>query len=116
MGLYAQVLTTLDPSLCNLFCSKNIPTAENEFTGQNWQRANVPEVDPLLEAVDNDLDEEVRAQSGKEADAILAENMVSLPLDPLPNILLWSDNILGPVEDNPILGPFWKMNLWGLSG
>ena len=48
--------------------------------------------------------------------AILAENVVSIPLDPLPNILLWSDNILGPVEDNPVLGPFHTMHLWGLAG
>jgi peptide/nickel transport system substrate-binding protein len=116
LGLYAQVLTTLDPSLCNLFCSKNIPSEENDFTGQNWQRANVPEVDPLLETVDNSLDEEERSAAGKEADAILAENVVSLPLDPLPNILLWSDDILGPVEDNPVLGPFAMMHLWGLAG
>lgn len=115
LGLYAQVLTTLDPSLCNTFCSKNIPTAENEFAGQNWQRVNIPEVDSLLETVDNDLDEAARAAAGKEADAILAENVVSIPLDPLPNILLWSDDILGPVEDNPVLGPFHLMHLWGLA-
>ena len=116
LGLYAQVLTTLDPSLCNLFCSKNIPSEENSFAGQNWQRANVPEVDPLLETVDNSLDDAERSEAGKEADAILAENVVSLPLDPLPNILLWSDDILGPVEDNPVLGPFHLMHLWGLAG
>jgi peptide/nickel transport system substrate-binding protein len=115
LGLYAQVLTTLDPSLCNLFCSKNIPSEENQFGGQNWQRVDVPEVDPLLETVDNSLDEEERSQAGKDADAVLAENMVSLPLDPLPNILLWSDDILGPVADNPVLGPFSQLNLWGLA-
>jgi peptide/nickel transport system substrate-binding protein len=116
LGLYAQVLTTLDPSLCNLFCSKNIPSEENQFAGQNWQRVNIPELDPLLETVDNSLDEEERSTAGKEADAIMAENAISIPLDPLPNILLWSDNILGPVEDNPVLGPFHKMHLWGLAG
>ena len=115
MGLYAQVLTTLDPNTCTLFCSANIPSEANEFSGQNWQRVNIPEADPLMAAVDNDLDEEVRASSGKEADAILAENAVSIPMDPLPNILLWSDAVVGPVEDNPILGPFWRMNEWGVS-
>lgn len=115
LGLYAQVLTTLDPSTCNLFCSKNIPSDENEFSGQNWQRVNVPELDPLLETLDTSLDEAERAQAGKDADAVMAENMVSLPLDPLPNILLWSNNIVGPVADNPILGPFANMNEWGLA-
>jgi hypothetical protein len=41
--------------------------------------------------------------------------MISLPLDPLPNILLWS-NVVGPVDDNGILGPFHNMNEWGLDG
>jgi peptide/nickel transport system substrate-binding protein len=116
LGLYAQVLTTLDPSLCGLFCSKNIPTEANSFAGQNWQRVNIPELDPLLETVEGSLDEDARSAAGKEADAVMAENVISIPLDPLPNILLWSDNILGPVEDNPILGPFHLMNLWGLAG
>jgi peptide/nickel transport system substrate-binding protein len=116
MALYAQVLTAIDPSLCNIFCSKNIPSEENDFSGQNWTRTEVPEMDPLLETVDNSLDDDERAEAQREADGIMAENMVSLPLDPLPNILLWSDNIEGPVQDNPILGPFYNMNEWGLAG
>ena len=38
IALYAQVLTSLYPSGCNLFCSKNIPTAANQFSGNNWTR------------------------------------------------------------------------------
>jgi peptide/nickel transport system substrate-binding protein len=41
--------------------------------------------------------------------------MVSLPLDPLPNILLWSETVVGPVSDNPVLGPFWQLSQWGLA-
>jgi peptide/nickel transport system substrate-binding protein len=114
LSLYAQVLTSLDPGLCNLFCSKNIPTQANNFSGQNWQRVNIAALDPLLEKVDVSLDDDERAAAQKQADRIMAENMVSLPLDPLPNILLWSKKIVGPVGDNPILGPFHNLNLWGL--
>lgn len=116
MGLYAQVATSLDPSLCNLFCSKNIPSAANSNSGQNWQRVNIPALDPLLADVDSNLDQAAREASGKKADAIMAENVISLPLDPLPNILLWSDKVKGPVADNPIFGPFVDMNKWGLAG
>ncbi|HMJ75416.1 MAG TPA: ABC transporter substrate-binding protein, partial [Iamia sp.] len=115
LGLYAQVLTSLDPSNCNLFCSKNIPSAENEFSGQNWTRTNIPDIDPLLETVESSLDEEERQAAGAEAQDLLAENVASLPVDPLPNILLWSDAILGPVGDNAILGPFNNMQNWGLE-
>ena len=41
---------------------------------------------------------------------------MSFPLDPLPNILLWSNNIEGDVADNPIHGPFNMMHTWGLAG
>ena len=115
LGLYAQVATTLDPITPTLFLSSNIPSEENNFSGQNWQRVNIPDLDPLLLTLQNSLDDEERAEAGKEADAILAENAVSIPLDPLPNILLWTDNIAGPVADNPIHGPFNDMHKWGLA-
>ncbi len=116
LGLYAQVLTSLDPSNCNLFCSKNIPTAENEFSGQNWTRTDIEGLDELLETVEGNLDEAEREAAGAEAQDLLAENVASLPVDPLPNILLWNDTILGPVGDNAILGPFNNMQYWGVEG
>jgi peptide/nickel transport system substrate-binding protein len=115
LGLYAQVLTSLDPSNCNLFCSKNIPSAENEFSGQNWTRTDIEGLDDLLETVESSLDEDERQAAGAEAQDLLAESVGSLPVDPLPNILLWSDEILGPVGDNAILGPFNNMQNWGLA-
>lgn len=116
LGLYAQVLTSLDPSNCNLFCSKNIPSPENEFSGQNWTRTEIDGLDELLETVESSLDEDERQAAGAEAQDLLAEEVGSLPVDPLPNILLWSDNIVGPVADNAILGPFNNMQNWGLAG
>lgn len=115
LGLYAQVLTSLDPSNCNLFCSKNIPSAENDFSGQNWTRTEIEGLDELLETLESSLDEEERQEAGAAAQDLLAENVASLPIDPLPNILLWSDDIVGPVEDNAILGPFNNMHNWGLA-
>ena len=34
---------------------------------------------------------------------------MSLPLDPLPNILLWDKTVVGAVSDNAILGPWWNL-------
>ena len=115
MALYAQVMTGLDPTLCNIFCSKNVPSEENQQTGQNWTRTIVDGLDEPLETVDVELDREVQSEAQAEADEIMAEAMVSLPLDPLPNILLWSDDIVGPVEQNPIFGPFYNMEQWGVN-
>jgi len=115
MGLYAQVLTTLDPGRCNIFCSENIPSAANDNSGQNWTRTNVSDLDPLLSTVDTNLDDSARADANKQADQITADQVVTLPVDPLPNILLWSKGIVGPVSDNAVLGPFWNIEDWGLS-
>lgn len=116
LGLYAQVATSLRPAACTLFCSENIPSEENNFSGQNWQRVDIPEADPLMASLDTSTDEDEIAENGAAAAALLAENMISLPLDPLPNIFLWSDDIVGNVADNPILGPFADMHHWGLAG
>jgi len=115
MGLYAQVLTTLDPGRCLLFCSENIPSAANDNSGQNWTRTNVSDLDPLLTTVDTDLDDSARTEANKQADEITASNLITLPLDPLPNILLWSKGVVGPVSDNAVMGPFWNISEWGMT-
>jgi len=115
IGLYAQVLTAIDPGRCNIFCSENIPSAANDNSGQNWTRTNVTSLDPLLAQVDTELDDQARAAANKQADPITAEQMVTLPLDPLPNILLWSKTVVGPVSDNAILGPFWNLADLGIQ-
>ena len=115
LALYAQVLTTLEPGACTLFCSANIPSDANEQSGQNWTRTDLPDLDPDLEMLDTELDEAKRAEAGKSAMKGLASAVASLPLDPLPNILLWSDKVQGPVVDNPVMGPFYNMNQWGVK-
>jgi peptide/nickel transport system substrate-binding protein len=112
-ALYAQVATFVDPSLSNLFLSANIPSAANNNSGQNWQRVNIPALDPLLTSTDTESDEAKRIAASKAADKILADNAVSFPLDPLPNILLWSKKVVGPVADNPVLGPWWNLGSVG---
>jgi peptide/nickel transport system substrate-binding protein len=114
VALYAQVATFPDPGLSNIFVSTNIPTEANGNTGQNWQRVNVPELDPLLKSVDSEVDEAKRVTASLAADKVLAENAVSLPLDPLPNILLSSAKVNG-LKDNPVLGPFFSLNKVTLS-
>jgi peptide/nickel transport system substrate-binding protein len=116
LALYATVATFVAPGQCLLFCSKNIPSEANDFSGQNWTRTNVPELDPVLEELDRTLDDEERQKElGKEADRIGAENMISLPLDPLPNILIWDNTVVGDVGDNPVLGPFVNLHQLGVN-
>jgi len=106
------VVTDLDPGLCTLFCAKNIPTAANGTSGQNYTRTNIATLDPLLEAVDTNTNDAARAQASKAADRILAAQQVTLPLDPLPNIGVWSNHIGGVQGDNPVFAIFWNLSQW----
>jgi peptide/nickel transport system substrate-binding protein len=116
VGLYANVLTSFYPSNCNLFCSKNIPTAANGFSGNNWTRTNDADLDRLYGQVETELDDDTVARLNRQGDERLAEIAGILPLDPLPNILLTSDRVVGPVSDNPVMGPFWRLSEWGVRG
>ena len=76
-----------------------------EFTEQ-------PFVDPLLETVDTNTNDAARVQASKAADRILADQQVTLPLDPLPNIGVWSNHIGGVHGDNPVFAIFWNLSQW----
>jgi len=115
IALFANDLTSPTPGECNIFCSSNIPTPANGNSGNNWYRVNIPQLDTLLQTVDRSLDDQTRMQDAKQADDLMAQNQVSLPLDPLPDIVIWSKNIVGPVGDNSIEGPFWNMQDWGVK-
>jgi peptide/nickel transport system substrate-binding protein len=114
-AIYAQVLTVLDPGNCTLFCAKNIPTDANGNSGNNWTRTDVKKIDSLLNTVDSELNASKREKAAKDSDAAVADDVASLPIDPLPNILLWKKTVLGPVDENPIQGPFFNLNEWGIK-
>jgi peptide/nickel transport system substrate-binding protein len=115
LALYAQVSTFIIPGQCNLFCKKNIPTAANNNTGQNWTRTDIPDAEAPLLKGDTSLSQSELESSGKDADKLLAEANTSLPIDPLPNILIWKKTVVGDVSDNPILGPFHNLNEIGVQ-
>jgi peptide/nickel transport system substrate-binding protein len=115
LALYAQVLTFIVPGQCNLFCEKNIPSEANDNTGQNWTRTNIPGAEAPLLAGDRELDDAKLKSSGKQADKLLAADNTSLPIDPLPNILIWKNTVAGAVSDNPVLGPFHNLNELGVN-
>lgn len=114
LALYAQIATSVQPGLCSIFCTANIPSPANGFTGQNYGRVSTAADQPLTVVATN-LEEPAREAAGKQADQILAAEQVALPLDPLPNVLLWSKRVVGPVHDDPVLGMFGNLYQWGLQ-
>ncbi len=116
MMIYGSQSTNVNPGLCSTLCTDKIPTKANGNSGNNVIRTSVAAADPLLAQVDTETNVPARVAAAKQADRLLAESQVSLPLDPLPNIALWSNRVGGPVGDNPILSMFWNMNEWTLTG
>jgi peptide/nickel transport system substrate-binding protein len=112
-ALYAQTATTLNPGLCSIMCSFNIP--DDGASGQNYTRTNIEGLDDLLQTVNTETDTDLRAKAAKDADALLAENVASLPLDPLPNIGFYGDRIQGDFSTNVILGPWWNISTWTVT-
>ncbi len=115
LAIYGSGVTALVPGLCSIMCTSSIPTEANGSTGNNTSFYSNPVADKLMHRVDDSLDESVRKEAAAKADRILAEDMVALPLDPLPDIAIWSDKVVGPIQDNPIEGMFWNIEDWGIT-
>jgi peptide/nickel transport system substrate-binding protein len=113
--LLGQQLTSVTPGLCTILCTENIPGPENDNSGNNWSYASVPEADAQMRIVDTSLDDDARKEAAAEADDILADHNVALPLDPMPDILIWNKKVVGPISDNPIEGMFWNIEQWGIE-
>jgi peptide/nickel transport system substrate-binding protein len=113
--IYTASLTGITPGLCSVFCTENIPGPSNDNSGQNWSWVSIPAADTQMRIVDSSLDDSARRVAGAKADDVLADNNVALPLDPLPDILIWSNKVVGPISDNPIEGMFWNIDQWGVK-
>ena len=113
--LLSQSLTSVVPGLCSILCTENIPGPKNDNSGNNWSFASVPAADVQMRIVDTSLDDSARKEAAAKADDILADYNVALPLDPLPDILIWDKKVVGPVSDNPIEGMFWNIDQWGVK-
>lgn len=112
-ALYAQVPASNDPGQCSLWCSKNIPSAANENSGTNWYRISDPKLDELFTKIDTELDDAARAKLSKEGQARLAEVVPAIPIDPFPDIIAYSTDVVGGnVRHNPSFGPWVYANTW----
>jgi peptide/nickel transport system substrate-binding protein len=115
-GLWAIVDTFPDPTLSASFSSSSIPAEANGFSGINFFHVDRPDLDTLLGRVDTEIDHRARVAASKQADSLIASQVLSIPLDVVPNVLLWDRKVGGPLSINPVLGPFWNLADWGLAG
>lgn len=116
-ALYAQVPLSTDPELCSTQCSKNIPSAANGGSGNNWTRLESPVLDQTWQAVDAELDEGKRKELVQRGQDAIAEEVPAIPVDPFPDVVIWNTKtIKGPVGHNFVFGPWWNSNEWWCEG
>ena len=107
--LYAQVASP-DPSVTTIFACDNIPTAENEFSGQNNVGWCNEEASQLMLEADETPEEAARLELTQQIGDLVREDAVWLPFYQLPLITAWDTaQVEGPVgeyTDSPLSGFF----------
>jgi len=115
VGLYGGVGTP-DPGQCVLFCSANIPSKKNDFSGQNFTRTDSPSIDKPWKQVDAELNIDARVAAAKQGQDALADDVSAIPLFQTPTIFIYDkDKLGGTLVDNTVMGPFFTMNEWVLK-
>jgi peptide/nickel transport system substrate-binding protein len=82
--------------------------------GQNHAGHNNPRIGELYEQANTELDADKRADLMNQIDEILWEDLPTLPLYQVPEVLAFRDTIDGP-EYNGFGGPGWNMHLWSMK-
>jgi peptide/nickel transport system substrate-binding protein len=118
-GEFAAVLhrftaSSLRPNGCAVWCSSHLSAATSTASGENVFRVHDKELDRLYGTVATALDDSVAAAASQEGDQMLAEQAYVLPIEAVPSLLVTTTQVLGAVVDNPVMGPFWQLQTWGL--
>ena len=83
--------------------------------GNNYSRAGSPQIDALLDKVSTDLDPTQQAADANAADALLWDQMATIPLYQKPTFLGYRSSLQN-VQDNPsIQRPTWNTDRWAVK-
>lgn len=88
--------------------------AQGGIQGQNYTQGGNPAVDELYTEFLSEPDPDASASLANEIDAVLWEDVYTIPLYQKPTFLAYSSNLEG-VEDNATqAGPLWNSEKWSL--
>jgi peptide/nickel transport system substrate-binding protein len=93
VAMFAQVQTP-DPTVTLHLASDQIPTPASP-DGQNFYGWRNPEADELMRASDREVDEARRVELFKRLGRLMAADIISIPLYPKPQILVYNSSKLG---------------------
>ncbi|MEX2275286.1 MAG: peptide ABC transporter substrate-binding protein [Actinomycetota bacterium] len=107
------------PSVTSISACDQIPTEENDFSGQNNDFWCNEDASKLMAQSDEELDPNKRLEQIHAIGDFTVEDRVGLPMYVLPQLTAWrSDKIAGPIDEynETIYSSFFNMNEWYLVG
>lgn len=99
LALYAFVASP-DPTVATLFACENVPSEDNDFSGQNFSGWCNEDASGLIRQADQAVDDTERLDLTHEIGDVAREDAVLLPLWQLPLITAWDgESVEGPVGE-----------------
>jgi len=112
IGEFAWVTTPFVSGNQSIYCSYT----NTNNCGQNWTHSANSQVDTLLKSGAEAPSTSKEITDYNEADAILWQDMVTLPLYQKPQFWAWSNNLKGVLPNTSSVGVTWNAENWTISG
>lgn len=87
-------------------------TPQGDNIQQNYSRQGTPEIDALYQQFVTEPDPEAQAEIGNRIDALLWEQVATVPLYQRPEFMAWQSSIEGPQSNPTQAGPLWNSETW----
>ena len=111
IGEFAWVTTPFVSGNQSIYCSYTDATT----CGQNWTHSANANVDKDMAAGSSASSQSQEINDYNKADAILWQDMVTLPLYQKPQFWAWSNNLKGVLPNTSSVGVTWNAEDWSIS-
>jgi peptide/nickel transport system substrate-binding protein len=107
---FAWIATPFVSGTQSIYCSYT----DSANCGQNWTHSTSARVDRLMATGSTSPSTAKEISNYNQADALLWQNMVTLPLYQTPDYFAWSNSLKG-VRPNTSIGVTWNAEDWTVS-
>jgi peptide/nickel transport system substrate-binding protein len=83
--------------------------------GQNFTGYSNPEVDELLDAINTELDAEAQVELANQVDAILWEDLVTIPVFSFPGVVAYTEDVSNVIYNPSQNGLTWNASAWQVN-
>lgn len=90
-------------------------TPQGDNIGQNYSRQGTAEIDELFAQFQTEPDPDAQAEIGNQIDALLWEQVATVPLYQKPTFIAYQSTIQGVEDNSTQAGPLWNSSTWTLE-